>query len=375
MAGDDRLDRYRGYLQDEADGAYYYRSLAELSEDEALRDLYLRIAETETRHLALWQEELRKAGQEAETPRPSRRARALMWVARRLGSDAVLPVIKAMESNAEATYAAEPVAAAAGLPADERSHFRLFQALSERPGGASGSAIARVESRHRAPGGGNALRAGVLGANDGLVSNLALVMGVAGADPGQATVLLAGAAGLLAGSFSMALGEWISVTSAREASQALLTQEAEEIAVMPEAEAEEIALIFEAKGLPREDAERFAQHIIADEDAALSLMAREELGLAPQDLGSPWTAAFTSLVLFTTGAAIPVLPFLFGMGPAVIAVSAVLSGLALFALGAAITLFTGRSWLFSGARQAVLGLAAAAVTFAIGSAIGSVAGI
>ena len=183
----------------------------------------------------------------------------------------------------------------------------------------------------------------MLGANDGLVSNLALVMGVAGADPGQATVLLAGAAGLLAGSFSMALGEWISVASSREASEALLAQEAEEIAVMPEAEAEEIALIFEAKGLPREDAERVAQQIIADEDAALALMAREELGLVPEDLGSPWTATFASLVLFTAGAAIPVLPFLFGVGPAAIAVSAALSGLALFALGSAITLFTGRS--------------------------------
>ena len=158
MAGGDRLKRYRGYLQDEADGAYYYRTLAALCEDDALRELYLRIAETEARHLALWQKELHEAGEEAATPRPSMRARALMWVARRLGSDAVLPVIKAMESGAEATYAAEPVAAAAGLPDEERSHFRLFQALSGRPGGAAGSSIARVESRHRALGGGNALR-------------------------------------------------------------------------------------------------------------------------------------------------------------------------------------------------------------------------
>ena len=372
----DTVRRYRGYLQDEVDGSYYYRSLAALyDDDETTSELYKRIAETEERHLALWQSELSRHGVEAATPPPSRKARSLMWLARRVGPESVLPIIKSMEAGATDMYAAEPVAAEAGLPRDERSHFRLFTALSNRGGGLAGPAIARIETRHRTIGGGNALRAAVLGANDGLVSNLALVMGVAGADPGQGTILLAGAAGLIAGAFSMALGEWISVASSREASEALLQQEREEIEVMPEEEAEEIALIFQAKGFPREDSERFAQHVIDDPEAALSLMAREELGIVPEDIGSPWTAAFASFVLFTLGAMVPLLPFFFGAGLLFILASAAASGVGLFILGATITLFTGRGWVYAGSRQLILGLAAAAITFAIGSAIGVAADI
>ena len=215
----------------------------------------------------------------------------------------------------------------------------------------------------------------MLGANDGLVSNLALVMGFAGAAPGQATVVLAGIAGLVAGAFSMALGEWVSVTSSREAAEAQIAIEREEIELMPEAEQEELALIYQAKGLPEAEAQSLAAQIMSNPNTALSTMAREELGLVPEELGSPWTAAIASFLLFSGGAVLPVLPFLFSASAAAVAVSAALSAVGLFALGAGITLFTGRSTWYSGLRQVVLGLAAAAVTFGIGTLVGNVAGI
>ena len=369
------LKRYRAFIQDEVDGIYLYRALAELEEDEHLREVYGRLAGAEERHLGVWQEQLREAGEERPLPGSTRRARVLIWVARRFGIDVVLPVIKSMEVGADEMYVGEPVAEAEGLPADERSHYRVFSAIAATSGSSPGSMIGRIESRHRTLGGGNALRASVLGANDGLVSNLALVAGVAGAGPGQATVVLAGIAGLLAGAFSMALGEWISVTSSREAAEAQLAAEAEEIRLMPEAEQEELALIYQAKGLPQEDAERLAAQIMSDPDTALATLAREELGLVPEDLGSPWTAAVASFLLFSLGAVLPVLPFLFDAGAAAIAVSALLSAIGLFVLGAGITLLTGRSLLFSGVRQVLLGLVAAVITFGVGTLIGEVAGI
>lgn len=372
----EQLARYRDYVQSEIDGAYYYRTLGALEENTDLRDLYERLAATEERHLALWRQQLADAGEEIPDAKPSRRARLLMWLARRLGTDTVLPVIKAMEGGADEMYRHEPVAAAAGLPADERSHERVFTAMQRTRGTwPPGPVIGRIESRHRALGGGNALRAAVLGANDGLVSNLALVMGFAGADLGQATIILAGLAGLVAGASSMALGEWISVTSAREAGMARLAEEAEEIALMPEAEQEEIALIYQAKGLSREQAEEVAAQIMADADTALATMAREELGIVPEDLGSPWIAAFASFVLFGAGALIPVIPFFLGTSLTLVIASVVLSAAGLFVLGTSITLFTGRSPWYAGSRQVVLGLAAAAVTFGIGLFIGDVAGI
>ena len=272
-------------------------------------------------------------------------------------------------------YVGDAIAEAAHLPEDEASHARIFSAIASSGTTSPGSAIGRVEARHRALGGGNALRASVLGANDGLVSNLALVMGFAGAAPGQATVVLAGIAGLVAGAFSMALGEWVSVTSSREAAEAQLAVEAEELALMPEAEAEELALIYQAKGLPKADAELLAARIVADEETALDTLAREELGIVPGDLGSPWTAAFASFVLFSIGALIPVIPFLVSDGAGAIVASAGMSAFGLFALGGGITLLTGRSVWYSGGRQAFLGLAAAAITFGIGSLVGEIAGI
>ncbi len=369
------LKRYRGFLADEADGVYMYEQLAEIEQEPELKDIYRQLAITEQRHLDLWRDQLQLAGEDNTVPPPSRRIRMIMWIARRFGAEAVMPVIKTMETDATDMYRGIAIAEEAGLPEDEVSHYRVFDALSKRQGGVAGSTIGRIESRHRALGGGNALRASVLGANDGLVSNLALVAGFAGADPGQGTIMLAGLAGLLAGAASMALGEWISVTSSREAAEAQLRVEREELELAPQEEAEELALIYQAKGLPKADAERLAQTIIADPEHALATLAREELGIVPEDLGSPWAAAVASFILFALGAIIPVLPFFFGHGGPYIIAAGIASGVGLFALGAAITLLTGRSWLFGGGRQVVLGLAAAVITYFIGGVIGGVAGV
>jgi len=370
------LKQYREFVQGEVDGVYMYRTLAELEDDAQLRTIYSRLADVEERHLGIWTDQLRAAGADTTLPSPTRRARLLMWLARRLGNELVLPVIQSMEAGANDMYAGHPIAEAEGLPGDERSHFRVFSAIASAPGnGAQGAVIGRLEHRHRSLGSGNALRASVLGANDGLVSNLALVMGVAGADPGRDTVVLAGIAGLLAGAFSMALGEWVSVTSSREAAEAQIAVERQEIALMPEVETEELALIYQAKGLPLDQAEALARQIMADPDTALATLAREELGMVPEDLGSPWTAALASFLLFSLGAILPVAPYLFGGGGTAVLVSAVLSSLGLFILGAAITLLTGRNFLYSGGRQVVLGLIAASVTYVIGSLVGGVAGI
>jgi VIT1/CCC1 family predicted Fe2+/Mn2+ transporter len=246
----------------------------------------------------------------------------------------------------------------------------LREAASGIPGGLPGGALAQLEGRHRAAGG-NALRAAVLGANDGLVSNLSLVMGVAGAELNNAAILITGLAGLLAGAFSMALGEWLSVQSSRELYQHQIGIEKAEIAAAPDEEREELALIYEARGLPRADAQQLAATALSDSANALETLAREELNVDPAELGgSAWEAAITSFVLFALGAILPVLPFTFLNGSAAIMASLIFSAVGLFVIGGGITLFTGRSVLFSGTRQVLFGLAAAAITFGVGRLIG-----
>jgi VIT1/CCC1 family predicted Fe2+/Mn2+ transporter len=375
MTTTEDVKRYRKFQQGEVDGIHYYMTLADLEEDQQLATVYRDMAKMEQRHLAVWEAELERAGVVAPRPTPTRKARALMWMARRFGTDTVLPILKANEVGADNVYATEPIALAAQLPGDERTHARVVAALGGPNGGLSGSAIGRIESRHRSLGGGNALRAAVLGGNDGLTSNLALVFGVAGANPGNDTVILAGVAGLLAGAFSMALGEWISVMSAREAAEAQIAAEREEIELMPDAERDELALIYRAKGVPEQQARELAEHVMADRESALSVLAKEELGIVPEDLGSPWTAAIASFILFAIGAVLPVLPFFFASGLVGILWSAVLAGIGLFLVGSTITLLTGRNPWYAGFRQLVLGLVVAGITYGIGALVGGVTGI
>jgi VIT1/CCC1 family predicted Fe2+/Mn2+ transporter len=296
----------------------------------------------------------------------------LLWLARRFGPQAVLPSVASAEVKGVQDYMGKD----GSMAADEHSHARLLRTISKSGhGGLEGAAVAQLEGRHRSAGG-NALRAAVLGANDGLVSNFSLVMGVAGAALSSSTILLTGLAGLLAGAISMALGEWISVQSSRELYQRQIEIETEEIDQAPQEEAEELALIYQARGMEEKAARQLARDIMSDRETALEALTRDELGIDPEELGgSAWEAAITSFLMFAIGAILPVLPYFWLSGTTATVLSAVLSALGLFGIGAAITLFTGRSVIFSGLRQVIFGLAAALVTYLIGRLIGvSIAG-
>jgi VIT1/CCC1 family predicted Fe2+/Mn2+ transporter len=216
-----------------------------------------------------------------------------------------------------------------------------------------------------------ALRAAIFGMNDGLVSNLSLIFGVAGSGVAGKVVVIAGFAGLLAGSFSMAAGEYVSMKVQREVFEQLIHKEAHEIATEPEEEQRELARIYERKGIDPDTAERISVALMKDPEVALQTHAREELGIDMEEgLGSPWAAAGSSFVMFSIGAAVPLLPFLFTSGGAAVAVSAGLSAVTLFAVGGAMTILTGRRVLFSGARMLAIGAVAAAITYGVGSLVG-----
>lgn len=372
MPGEDRRQRYTANLQGEIDSAALYQTLAEAEKNPELAQVYRRLGAVEEAHAEFWERKLQAIGRRVPSMRPSFRTRALAWLARRFGPAFVLPTINTLEQMDSGTYDAQPEAVAGGLPAAERSHARIIEALAApSPAALSGSTIARLEGRHRAVGG-NALRAAVLGANDGLCSNLSLVMGVAGADLAAHAILVTGLAGLLAGACSMALGEWLSVSTTRESYQRQIKTEADELAQVPEEEQEELALIYQAKGLPEDQAKTLAQRLIANKETALDTLVREELGIDPEELGgSAWAAAGTSFLLFAAGAIFPVAPYFALAGLPAVIVSLAASGAALFAIGAGTTLFTGLSVWFSGMRQLLIGFAAAGVTYGIGKLIGA----
>jgi len=368
------LGRYRANWQEEIDSSARYRAMADAEREPGRAQVYRELADMEERHAGFWEKRLTDAGAAPGPRRLSGRARALIWLARRFGPEAILATVASDERRGRTGYDAQPETTGTGMRSQERMHARLLGSLAVDGKGASGSDLARLEGRHRTVGG-NALRAAVLGANDGLSSNLSLVMGVAGAATDQHAVLLAGVAGLVAGAASMALGEWVSVTSAREAAERELEMERTEIELEPEDEREELELLYRAKGLDPAEAKSLSEELMAKPGAALDVLAREELGLDPEELGgSPITAAATSFLLFAVGAAVPVLPFAFLRGTTATVVTVAVSAVALFAIGAAITLFTGRSVLRTGARQLLLGLGAAAATYGIGRLVGTAIG-
>jgi vacuolar iron transporter family protein len=374
MATREEVRRYRESYLAESEAAVLYDQLVSAEANAELAEIYRRLAATERKHIAFWQGKLEEAGVHPPRARIGIRARLLMASARRFGAAAVVPAIAAIEKDAAASYDGKADAESVGMPAEERSHARVFGYLASTANGMEGKEVARLEGRHRA-GGGNALRAGVLGVNDGLVSVFSLVMGVAGAGVPSRQILLTGGAGLLAGALSMALGEWLSVQSSRELYGHQLRVEERELAQAPEEEAEELALIYRAKGLDETEARALAGRLISDKATALSTLAREELHFDPEELGgSAWEAAITSFLLFAAGAVLPVLPYAFLTGLAGIAASAALSAAGLFITGVVITVMTGRNPLFSGVRQMLVGLACAAVTFGIGRLVGTSVG-
>ncbi len=373
MPASDTERRYRNNLQGEVDSSTLYRTLASVEPNPELAKVYRRLATIEDSHADFWRRRLARSGSPVPKIRPGWRTRLLAWIARRFGPNVVLGTVNAQERADVGSYDSQPEAVAGGLPAAERSHARIVQAVAEQvagPRGMSGPALARLEGRHRAMGG-NALRAAVLGANDGLVSNLSLVMGIAGAGTEPRTILLTGLAGLVAGACSMAMGEWLSVNSSRELYQRQIATEATELAEIPGEEREELVLIYQAKGLSEAEARSLADRMMANKDTALDTLAREELGVNPEDLGgSAWAAAGASFGLFSLGAIFPILPYFFLSGLPALAASLITCGGALFLVGVATSLFTGIGSMFAGARQVAIGYAAAAITFAIGRVAG-----
>jgi VIT1/CCC1 family predicted Fe2+/Mn2+ transporter len=363
--------RFRSALESERRSAQLYRALADGAEGER-REILLELSRIEQRHAAHWERKLSELG--AEVPGGSRsglRVRTLSWLARRFSVDLVLPLVERAERADSGLYRGDPDAAP-GMAADERSHARVLTRLREdraAPEAAGVLGILHGERWHRSDRSG-ALRAAVFGVNDGLVSNGSLVMGFAGSGAAASTVLFAGLAGLLAGAFSMAAGEYVSMRSQREAYERELALEEAELVEDPEAEAEELALIYRAKGLTPEQAGEVAATIMGNHDTALRTMAREELGLDPDELGSPWAAALSSLVSFALGAVVVVLPFLFGGGAPALVAAVLLTALALFTVGAALGLVNGRPVVRSGARQLLVGGGAAVLVFAFGHFIG-----
>lgn len=360
----------RAYLQGEVDAACIYASLARAEVDPGVREVFQRLAASETRHAAFWRARLVREGVRVAKVKPRWRARALALTARYFGPGSILPYLARIEVAESHVYDGEPDAVAAGMSADEYGHARIVQAAAMAAGGLSGKTLAVIEGRRRGNNG-NALRAAVLGANDGLVSNLSLVMGVVGAMVDERAILLTGIAGLIAGACSMAMGEWLSVSSAREMARRAIDAEAVAIDETPEIEKQDLVVIYQAKGLDAASAQRLVEKLFQSPADALDSMSREKLGIDPGDLGgSPWSAAAASFGLFALGAIFPVLPFFILQGAAAFAASFVLSALALLAIGAATSLFTGRKMAFSALRQLAIGLAAALVTFGLGHLIG-----
>jgi vacuolar iron transporter family protein len=364
------VDRYRTNLQGEFDSAALYHALAEAEPDAHLREVYRRLAVVEEAHAEFWRKQLARAGTRAGPLQLSWRTRVLAWLARRFGPQFVLPTLSSLEQRDSRQYDAQPEAVAGGLPLAERSHNRIVRQIAASvPGGLPGRTLAGLEGRHRQ--GGNALRAAVLGANDGLVSNLSLVMGTAGAVSSGTPILAVGLAGLIAGACSMAIGEWLSVTSSREMNQQQIDVEAEELKRAPEEEKEELILIYQSKGLDETQARALAERLMADKKTALDTLAREELGIDPEELGgSPWAAAGASFLLFALGAIVPVLPFFWRHGSAAVLASLLLSGIALALIGAGTSLFTGRNVILTSLRSLLLGFVAAAITYGVGRLVG-----
>jgi vacuolar iron transporter family protein len=386
-------------LKLEQDAIVLYDELATIEKDPRRAAAFRHIAANERRHADIWAARLRDAGATVPPPgRPRARVRLIIVTARLFGTRAVSDLVKALEGDEEDIYDAQGASPdIEAIAADEREHAEIWRRLdvegngavprsarraaatqavttAEHPPVVAGrprqpSAIAGAERWHRSARSGT-LRAIIFGVSDGLVSNLSLVMGVEAASQDAQFVVLAGIAGLLAGAFSMAAGEYISMQSQRGLFERQIELEKAELEAMPEEEQRELAALYMAKGFPRAEAERIAARMFEDPNTALDTLVREELGLDPDELGSPLGAAAGSFLAFAIGAAIPLVPYLLLAGTAAFAVSLALSLVSLFLVGAGVSLLTGRGAVFSGLRQLAIGAGAAAVTYAVGTVIG-----
>jgi vacuolar iron transporter family protein len=333
--------------REEKRSAYLYRVVAAAEAGTARAALFEGLAGEADKQAALWARYAAEAGAGApERFVPDLRTRVVEQLVRVLGPRRLRGVLAAMKVRGMSLY------------------------LDARAGHPMPVSVEDVGRRHRGVESGGNLRAAVFGVNDGLISNASLIMGIAGATSNNTTILLAGVAGLTAGAFSMAAGEYVSVRSQREMYEYQIGLEREELEHYPEEEAAELALIYEARGHSRADAQAMAKRLIADPDQALATLAREELGLNPEDLGSPWGAALSSFFAFAAGAAVPLAPFLAAAGEQSLTAAIVLTAIMLFAVGALLSLFTGRGAVYSGLRMLAIGAAAGTLTYSVGTLLG-----
>jgi VIT1/CCC1 family predicted Fe2+/Mn2+ transporter/rubrerythrin len=364
-------------LKLERDAIALYDELARIEKDPRRAEAFRTIAGNERRHAGVWADKLRELGATVPEPEgPRLRIRTILLIARLFGTHAGRDMVQALEGDEEGIYAEQASPEVEAIAADEREHAEIWKRLSgsgspsHAAHGPRPSDIAASERWHHA-GRSGTLRAVIFGVSDGLVSNLALVMGIAGASGGEGSfVLMAGVAGLLAGAFSMGAGEYISMQSQRELFERQIALERAELEAMPGEEQAELAQVYRSKGFTEAEAATIAERMFRDPQHALDTLVREELGLDPDELGSPWGAAIGSFIAFAIGALVPVVPYLFGVGSGAFVASLGLSIAALFGVGAGVSLLTGRGLLFSGGRQVLLGAAAAAVTYVVGLAIG-----
>ena len=337
-------DPYESW-QEEKQSAWLYRVVAECERGTPREALFNELAQAADDQSEIWLAAMERSGRPAPAAyRPDLRTRIVARLTRVFKPRMMRGVLAAMKVRGMVLYMQNPP-----HPMPVRRDD--------------------IGKRHQNGAAGNALRAGVFGINDGLVSNAALIYGVAGAAPEPSIIVLTGVAGLLAGAFSMASGEYVSVRSQREMFEYQIGLERDELEQYPQEEAAELALIYTAKGMEATEARRLADTLMQDPERALDTLAREELGLNPDELGSPWVAAISSFAAFTAGAALPLLPFLFEYGHALTA-SIGLTALGLFAVGASMSLFTGRHAILSGLRMLGIGGAAGLGTYFIGAWLG-----
>lgn len=366
-----KLNKLMEQLQMEVDAAYLYQKLSEKYLEEPARTIFTKMCAIEQKHAELFLKRVQEHVPDYQLPPPSIKARSQIKIADWVGYDFVINHLAAVEWKTAKSVIAAKQAKGQPITGYENVHLNILKNISsDKKLSAEGETLTRLEGKHRSIQG-NSLRAAVLGANDGLVSNMSLVMGVAGAAQGSSTVLIAGIAGLLAGSISMALGEWLSVQSSREYYQRQIDIEAEELENSPEEEMNELTLLYQAKGMSEEQARQLAEKVFSDKDTALDVLVKEELGIDKEGLGgSAYQAAIASFILFAVGAIIPLFPFFFAADNIAIISSLIFSTIGLFLIGGLITFFTGKSFFYAGMRQIVFGLSAAAITFYIGKVIG-----
>lgn len=333
---------------EEKQSAWLYRVVVEVEPDIVKKKMFAELAQAAEDQSLVWEKQIVQSGQTVPEFVPATRARIVAFLLRNMGPSALKPVLAAMKVRGVSVYSAPPLAHGHVMP----------------------TSVSEVGGRHMGVASGGNLRAAVFGINDGLVSNTSLIMGVAGAMADAKVVMLTGIAGLLAGAFSMAAGEFVSVRSQRELYEYQIGLERDELAEYPDEEAEELALIYNARGLPMDQARKMAHELIRNPDHALNTLAREELGMNPDDLGSPWGAAASSFSAFAVGGVLPLLPFLFGAGKQALLGAAIIAAISLFAVGAMLSLFTGRSAWWSGLRMLLIGGGAGAVTYLVGGWLG-----